>query len=108
MSRNYADNLGGWNWPFPVSHRHGVRCGEMVFVGGQFDLDQRGRVRSSSDLLHQATSCMENLLRVLRSLSAEPSDLVKLAVFYVNNGGVEEDVLLQHLANFLVPGAGPV
>jgi hypothetical protein len=37
-----------WNWPIKVTHKHGVRCGGMLWVGGQVDLTSTGEVRSRS------------------------------------------------------------
>ena len=33
-----------WDWPIHVTHKHGLRCGEMIYFGGQVDLDPHGNV----------------------------------------------------------------
>ena len=35
MKKRHCWPQGHWNWPINVTHKHGVRCGEMIWVGGQ-------------------------------------------------------------------------
>ena len=37
MEKRHAWPDGHWSWPIDVTHKHGVRCGEMIWVGGQVD-----------------------------------------------------------------------
>ena len=41
------------NWPIKVSHKHGLRCGQMIWMGGQVDLTERGEIRHQGDLAAQ-------------------------------------------------------
>ena len=104
MDKRHAWPEGHWNWPIGISHKHGVRCGEMLWVGGQVDLDSDGVVQNPGDLQFQTVRAIENFDAVLRELGADLTDLVKLLCFYVNDGSVDEDFFLGHLADQLPEG----
>ncbi len=94
----------------PIKHSHGLACGEMLFIGGQVDLDDNTRPTRPGDLLAQTRICMEGVDRVLTGLEAEMSDLVSLRAFYVldddgaANGNVEQQILQAMAA--LIPADG--
>jgi enamine deaminase RidA (YjgF/YER057c/UK114 family) len=73
-----------------VSHKHGLRCGEMMFVGGQVALDAEGRVLEPADLDAQIDIVMDYLSRVFDELGGDLDDIVKIDIFYVNRGDVDE------------------
>ena len=50
MEKRHVWPEGHWNWPIDVTHKHGVRCGEMMWVGGQVDLTPEGVVCNPDDL----------------------------------------------------------
>ncbi len=94
-----------WDWPIVVTHKHGVRCGQMIWVGGQVDLTSSGEVRHSNDLAEQVRRCMAYFDRVLQALDASLVDLVKLLCFYVNDGTIEERMFLEMVADTLPKGS---
>ncbi|MEZ5775183.1 MAG: RidA family protein [Hyphomicrobiaceae bacterium] len=104
MDKRYASPEGHWNWPIKVSHKHGVRSGEMIWLGGQVDLDPDGAVRHAGDLATQTRHAVGNLERVLGSLGCDAADLVKLLCFYVNDGSLTEESFLAMLADALPEG----
>ncbi|MEX0808735.1 MAG: RidA family protein [Dongiaceae bacterium] len=106
MPRKHVWPEGHWDWPIHVSHKHGLRAGNMIFVGGQVDLDSSGTVLHPGDLDRQTAAVMENIRRVLAEFGAEPADLVKLVAFYATDGRADETRLLAAMAKAL-PGAGP-
>lgn len=109
MKREHSWPEGHWDWPIHVSHKHGLRCGEMIFVGGQVDLDAQGRVLHPGDLETQTAQVMANLDKVLRGLGADLGDIVKLIAFYQNDGGRDEGRFLAEVARHLPAAeAGPV
>ena len=95
---------GHWNWPIPVTHKHALRCGEMIFVGGQVDLDSAGQVRHPGDRTAQSAAAMAHLGRALASVGADFADLVKLIAFYENDGSVDEAGFLAEIARLLAAG----
>ena len=90
MARKYVWPKGHWSWPFKVTHKHGLRDGEMIFVGGQVDVDDKGTVRHPGDLAAQTRVAMDHIETVLKELEADLEDVTKLVMFYVNRGDVDE------------------
>src|SRR5690242_7739400 len=74
MTRRYAWPEGHWAWPIPVTHKHGVRSGDLCFVGGQVDLAPTGEVLHAGDIAAQAPAAMASMGRVLRDLDAGLGD----------------------------------
>jgi enamine deaminase RidA (YjgF/YER057c/UK114 family) len=105
MYKHHVWPEGHWNWPIAVTHKHGVRCGEMIWMGGQVDLTSSGEVRNPDDLAAQVRSCMAYFGRVLEALDASLADLVKLLCFYVNDGTVDERRFLEIVADTLPEGS---
>lgn len=107
MEKSFAWPEGHWDRPIKVSHKHGVRCGQMIWVGGQVDLTSGGAVRNAGDLHAQIPHCIASFGRVLGELGADMSDLVKLLCFYVNDGSIDEHAFLAKLAATLPAGCAP-
>jgi enamine deaminase RidA (YjgF/YER057c/UK114 family) len=108
MKRDHAWPAGHWDWPIHVSHKHGLRAGPMIFIGGQVDLDPHGRVLHPGDLDRQTDAVMAHIGRVLAEFGAGMGDLVKLVAYYASDGGVDEAALLARVARALPAGPGPV
>ena len=108
LERRYTWPDGHWDWPIHVTHKHGVRCGEMIFFGGQVDLDSAGNVRNPDDLATQTRAAMEYIRIILAELDADLADLVKLICFYVHRESDDRDRLLAEVASVLGDGPGPV
>jgi enamine deaminase RidA (YjgF/YER057c/UK114 family) len=87
MTRTYVWPEGHWNWPIAVTHKHGVRQGDLSFVGGQVDLDASGAVQHAGDLAAQTPAALGALGRVLQELGSSTADLVKLVVYHVPGDG---------------------
>lgn len=98
---------GHWDWPIKVSHKHGLRCGQMLWVGGQVDLTSSGEVRNAGDLAAQIPNAVGSFGKVLEGLGASLKDLVKLLCFYVNDGSVDETEFLRMVGKALPEGARP-
>ena len=107
MEKRHVWPEGHWNWPIDVTHKHGVRCGEMIWVGGQVDLTPEGVVCNPGDLAAQTRSVMAHFARVLEELDCDLRDLVVLHCFYVNDGGVDEAEFLASVGECLPSGARP-
>ncbi len=95
MQRTHSWPEGHWNWPVNLTHKHGVRVGNMIYTGGQVDLDISGTVRNSGDLARQCMASMAYLQDVLRDLEADFSDLVKLIVYFTGDHHDEAELLKQ-------------
>jgi enamine deaminase RidA (YjgF/YER057c/UK114 family) len=104
MQKQHAWPDGHWNWPISISHKHGVRCGDMMWVGGQVDLSPEGEVLNPGNLEIQTANVIVNLDRVLNEFGGSNQDLVNLNCFYVNDGSVDELKFLNLVAAALPAG----
>ena len=95
MKRQYSWPEGHWNWPVQLTHQHGVRAGQMIYTGGQVDLDPLGNVRNPGDVTPQCSAAMAYMALVLEELGAGLSDLVRLIVYYVGDAETEQHLLTQ-------------
>lgn len=91
----------------PLNHSHGLRCGEMIFIGGQADISGEAIVTCPNDIVAQTRIAMRGVRDVLNGLDCELGDLVKLTAFYVLGPEPDETVVLQTMAEILGPLAGP-
>ena len=103
MNKQYSWPDNHWNWPISICHKHGVRCGSIIWVGGQVDLDSSAEVRNSGDLSAQTVNAVRYFERVLADFDCELSDLVSLLCFYVNDGSTDETQFLELVAKCLPP-----
>ena len=107
MTRQYSFPEGHWDWPVKLSHHHAVRAGDMVFTGGQVDLDSQGTVRNIGDLDAQARNSMAYMQDLLTDLGVDFTDLVRLVVYYVGDAG-DELRMLDLLADIIGHEVKPV
>ncbi len=106
--RRYSWPEGHWGWLIPVTHKHGLRCGPMAFVGGQVDKDTRGLVLHPYDVPAQTAVVIGHIRTVLRDLGVDPASLVKLVAFYsTGRGSIGEQALIDGIARQLA-GPAPV
>jgi enamine deaminase RidA (YjgF/YER057c/UK114 family) len=96
MARTAANPEGHWDWDWDWDFSHAVRCGEMIFVGGQVCQDHKGKVIHSGDIVRQTFVTMENICRVLACYGLGMNDLVKVNTFY--KGGASYEKLHQNLS----------
>ena len=106
MNRRYSFPTGHWNWPVNLTHQHAVRAGNLVFTGGQVDLDANGVVRNKGDLDAQCRNSMAYMAVLFDDLSVEFADLVRLVVYYVGDK-IDEARLLGLLAEIIGSDARP-
>jgi enamine deaminase RidA (YjgF/YER057c/UK114 family) len=85
--QRFASNPEG-HWPWPFSH--GIRCGEMIFVGAQMPLDASGKQLHPGDPVEQARINMENIDKVMRGFGADLEDVYNINTRYVGYGTAED------------------
>jgi len=107
MKRRHAWPKGHWSWPVDITHKHGMRCGSMIWIGGQLDMTGTGEVCHAGDVFAQIPPVVRHVERVLEDLEAGLADLVKLLCFYVNDGSLDESTVLAAIAGALPPEARP-
>jgi enamine deaminase RidA (YjgF/YER057c/UK114 family) len=96
-----------WDWTVHLPYRHGLRCGDLVFVGGQVPLGPDANLLAPGDMMAQTKIAMDYIGRVLGELGLGFAHVVKVNSFYAGDVGV--DVLLPNLETRFsyFPAAGP-
>ena len=84
--------------------RHGVRRGEMIWVGGQASLYDQDDIKMLQNLRSQVNEAMERFSTILNELESDLHDLVFLLCFYVEDGTGSEGAFLNLLAANLPDG----
>jgi enamine deaminase RidA (YjgF/YER057c/UK114 family) len=107
LPRRHAWPEGHFGWLVPVTIKHGIRCGELAFVGGQVHKDPAGRVLDPYDSKTQTRVVMGHLRRVYGELGLGLDDVVKLVAYYVDDGRTDETTLLSDIAAHLGATPGP-
>jgi len=92
MKKQHALPENHGNLPLQVTHKHGLRCGEMIWVGGQVDLTPNGEVLNGGDLGAQTTNVMANFSAVLKEFNCGLDDLVYLNAFYVIDDSIDDSI----------------
>jgi enamine deaminase RidA (YjgF/YER057c/UK114 family) len=106
LARQYSFPDGHWDWPVKLTHHHAVRAGDLIFTGGQVDLDPKGTVRNIGDLETQCRNSMAYMERLFDDLGVDFNDLVRLVVYFVGDAQ-DEAFLLNLLAQIIGPTACP-
>ena len=108
MKRTYVWPDDHWTWQVPVTHKHGLRDGEMIFVGGEVDMDKECEIRHPGDIWAQTEGVLDNIDIILEGCEGDFNDIVKLVVFYENNGEVDEITLLEQIRARFTGEVAPV
>jgi enamine deaminase RidA (YjgF/YER057c/UK114 family) len=74
--------LGHWDWPIRVSFQQGIRVGRLIFLGGQYSMDERGIVVDDENMPRQTENTLEFIRRILNGFGARMEDLVEVTAFY--------------------------
>ncbi len=85
---------GHWDWYRHLAFKHGVRCGELVFVGGQVDKTSGGEPLHADDLEAQTAVVVRHIATVLAGLGATLADVTRLTALYATDGSVSEEAFV--------------
>jgi enamine deaminase RidA (YjgF/YER057c/UK114 family) len=105
-TRSYAWPKGHWDWYQHLAFKHGVRAGEMAFVGGQVDKSSTGEPLHTFDLTSQTAVVIRHIDTVLREFEAGLANVVKLVAFYVTDGSVDETAFLADIGRHVLAQGG--
>ena len=89
LPRTHVWPDGHWDWTVHLPYRHGLRCGDLVFLGGQVPLGRGAAVLAPGDMVAQTKISMDYIGRVLGELGLGFGHVVKVNSFYVGDVGVE-------------------
>jgi enamine deaminase RidA (YjgF/YER057c/UK114 family) len=91
-----------------LNHSHALTCGDLIFIGGQADIDANARVTCPDDLEQQVRIAMQDVIKTLEGIGADTRDLVKLTAFYIAEHETSEntvlDIIASHLGETGIPG----
>lgn len=91
IERAFCWPEGHWDWYRHLAFKHGVRCGELIFVGGQVDKTSAGEPLHVGDLQAQTAAVVAHLATVLAGFGATLADVTRLTAFYATDGSVREE-----------------
>jgi enamine deaminase RidA (YjgF/YER057c/UK114 family) len=105
-TRSYAWPPGHWDWYQHLAFKHGVRAGELAFVGGQVDKSSTGEPLHAFDLAAQTAVVIRHIDTVLREFGAGLANVVKLVAFYATDGHVDETAFLADIGRHVLAHGG--
>jgi enamine deaminase RidA (YjgF/YER057c/UK114 family) len=85
---SWPDSLWDWHVHFP--YKHGLKCEEMIFLGGQVALDRHGQAVRPGELTAQTRQAMTHIGTILRDLGADYDDVCKVTTVYAASSSAEE------------------
>ena len=65
-----------------VSFQQGVRVGRMIFLGGQYSMDERGLAVDANDMTAQIDHTRDFIRRILEGFGAGLENLLEVTAFY--------------------------
>ncbi|NKB64692.1 MAG: hypothetical protein GKR95_22100 [Gammaproteobacteria bacterium] len=108
MNRITSFPQGHWSLAVDIPYSMGVKQNELIFLCGQADLSGKGTVCHSHDLFRQTEAAIDHIRNLFLDLGSNVEKLVKLTVFYVDNGDVDREQYLSHIVNALNTDNAPV
>ena len=102
---SWPDSL--WDWHVHLPYKHGLACGEMIFLGGQVSIDKQGRTVNPGDLAAQTRQAMVHIGTVLRDLGADYHDVCKVTTVYQgrpNATDLHDNLVIR---SYFFPDPGP-
>ena len=85
-----------WDWPIHLPFKHGLKCRDLVFTGGQVSMDCLANVLDHNDMFKQSHASMQNIAAVLNEFDVKLADIVKMTAFYQSRK--EPDDHIENLA----------
>ena len=104
--REYSWPVGHWDWYQHLAFKHGIRVGDLMFVGGQVDKTDQGEPLHAYDLKRQTASVVSHLETVLHGLGSGLKDVTRLVAFYASDGNVDEQAFLEHVGLCIINDSG--
>ncbi len=86
-----------WQWPVKLTHQHGIRSGDLIFTGGQADLDRQGRVVNPDVLSAQCQNVIQFVNDIINDLESSMANVVRWVVYFVGDSA-DEQLILSMLA----------
>jgi enamine deaminase RidA (YjgF/YER057c/UK114 family) len=71
-----------WSWKKPLPFSHGWKIGDMIFVGGQRSISQRGSPIGAGDIETQTANAFRNLETVFKEAGGDRNNLMRQNTYY--------------------------
>lgn len=81
-ARERLEPEGHWHWSKPLPFTQGWKVGDMIFVGGQRSLDERGQVLGTGDIEVQTDHAFRNLDTLLRAAGGDRNSLMRQNTYF--------------------------
>jgi len=79
-----------WQRSETLPYSQAIRCGNLMFIGGQLPLDTRGKVLHRDDLANQTRVVMEYMGKLLHGTGVDFNQVVKVNTYYTSSGDPAE------------------
>ncbi|NKB77069.1 MAG: hypothetical protein GKR96_08480 [Gammaproteobacteria bacterium] len=96
LEKQHVWPKGHWDWPIHLPFKHGLKCRDVIFLGGQVSLDENANVVHPHDMVKQTHVSMENVGKVLAEFGAGYSDILKLNTWYKGADSAEGQASALH------------
>ena len=90
LPRRYAWPESLWDWHIHLPYKHGLKCHDMIFLGGQVSLNKHGRAVHPGDLTEQTRQAMTHIGTILNELGADYGDVCKVLALYVGTASADD------------------
>jgi enamine deaminase RidA (YjgF/YER057c/UK114 family) len=90
IEKHHCWPKGHWDWPIHLPFKHGLRCRNLVFTGGQVSMDPDANIIDSGQMAKQTHTSMKNLDKVLAGFGLNHSNIVKLNTYYQGSTGADD------------------
>jgi enamine deaminase RidA (YjgF/YER057c/UK114 family) len=90
LKRRHAWPDSLWDWHVHLPYKHGLKCEDMIFLGGQVSLDKQGRAVHPNDLAAQTRQAMTHIGTILKDLGAGYGDVCKVMTVYEGRCGADD------------------
>ena len=108
LTREHIWPDGHWDWPIHLPYKHGLKCADMIFVGGQVSLDPRAEVVAPHDMRTQSVNTMRNIETILEGLGAGMRHAVLVTDFYDGSRNADDAVSNLEVCTAAFAEPGPV
>jgi enamine deaminase RidA (YjgF/YER057c/UK114 family) len=74
--------VGHWSWDGETPFSHGWKVGNIIFIGGQRSLDQRGQLRDVGDIGAQTANVFGSMESILKEGGGDRNNLLRQNTYY--------------------------
>lgn len=107
LKRRHAWPDSLWDWTIKLPYHHGLKCHDMIFLGGQVSLDKQGHAVNPDDLAAQTHQAMVHIGSILKDLGADYRDVCKVIAVYEAPSGAKQRHESLSISGSFFPDPGP-